>query len=172
MSIDHLYNSSISKKCLRHVNNLLSRKYSLQSVPSIIFFTNMFFAIYPFGTEEFVQFRQVLGLHRFKLHRHLVEGTVKSVWIRQCWKRCFRWWNKVDGQYTIYLILPNFFRTSTDNTCSSEGRTNCPVWWTEFSTVDSNNGRAIKALSLIRLYHTQNVLATVRSETYRDKSQW
>jgi hypothetical protein len=27
--------------------------------------------------------------------------------------------------------------------------------------VDSNNGRAIKALSLIRLYHTQNVLAKI-----------
>ena len=34
----------------------------------------------PFGTEEFLQFRQVFGLHRFKLHRHLVDGTVKSVW--------------------------------------------------------------------------------------------
>jgi hypothetical protein len=33
----------------------------------------------PFGTEEIVQFRQVFGLHRFKLHRHLVDGTVKSV---------------------------------------------------------------------------------------------
>jgi len=37
----------------------------------------------PFGTEEFVQFRQVFGLHRFKLHRYLVNGTVKSVWFRQ-----------------------------------------------------------------------------------------
>jgi len=37
----------------------------------------------PFGTEEFVQFRQVFGLYRFKLHRHLVDGTVKSVWLRQ-----------------------------------------------------------------------------------------
>jgi hypothetical protein len=25
----------------------------------------------------------VFGLQRFKLHRHLVDGTVKSVWIRQ-----------------------------------------------------------------------------------------
>jgi hypothetical protein len=33
----------------------------------------------PFGTEEFVQFRQVLGLHRFKLHRELVDGIVKSL---------------------------------------------------------------------------------------------
>jgi hypothetical protein len=32
-------------------------------------------------TGEFVQFRQVFGLHRFKLHIHLVYGTVKSVWI-------------------------------------------------------------------------------------------
>jgi len=31
------------------------------------------------GTEKFVQFRQVFGLHRFKLHRHLVDGIVKCV---------------------------------------------------------------------------------------------
>ena len=29
-----------------------------------------------FGTEEFVQFRQVFGLHRFKLHRYLGYGAV------------------------------------------------------------------------------------------------
>ena len=34
-------------------------------------------------TEEFVQFRQVFGLHGFKLHRHLVDVIVKSVWFRQ-----------------------------------------------------------------------------------------
>jgi hypothetical protein len=32
-----------------------------------------------FGTEEFVQFRQVFGLHKFKLHKHLVDETVMSV---------------------------------------------------------------------------------------------
>ena len=37
----------------------------------------------PFGTEEFVQFRQVFGLLWFKLHRHLVDRAVKSVWLRQ-----------------------------------------------------------------------------------------
>jgi hypothetical protein len=37
----------------------------------------------PFGTEEFVQFRQVFGLRRFKLHRHFSHGTVKSVWFIQ-----------------------------------------------------------------------------------------
>ena len=37
----------------------------------------------PFGTEEFVQYRQVFGFHRFKLHRHLVDMIVKSVWFRQ-----------------------------------------------------------------------------------------
>ena len=37
----------------------------------------------PFGTDKFVQFRQVFGLHRFKLQRHLVDGTVMSVWFRQ-----------------------------------------------------------------------------------------
>jgi hypothetical protein len=34
----------------------------------------------PFGTEEFVRFRQVFGLHRFQLKKYLVDGTVKSVW--------------------------------------------------------------------------------------------
>jgi hypothetical protein len=34
-------------------------------------------------TEEFVQFRQVFGLHRFKLHRYVVDGTVISVWSDQ-----------------------------------------------------------------------------------------
>jgi hypothetical protein len=41
------------------------------------------FKLNTFGTEEFVQFRQVLGLHRFKLHRDLVDVTVKSVWFKQ-----------------------------------------------------------------------------------------
>jgi len=36
----------------------------------------------PFRTEQFVQFRQVFGLDRFKLHRHLVDGAVKAVWFR------------------------------------------------------------------------------------------
>ena len=36
-----------------------------------------------FGTEEFVQIRQVFGLHSFKLHRHSVDVTVKSVWFKQ-----------------------------------------------------------------------------------------
>jgi len=35
------------------------------------------------GTEEIVQFRQVLRLHRFKLHRYLVDRTVTSVCFRQ-----------------------------------------------------------------------------------------
>ena len=25
----------------------------------------------------------MFGLHKFKLHKHLVDGTVKSVWFRQ-----------------------------------------------------------------------------------------
>ena len=37
----------------------------------------------PYGTEEFVKFRQVFGLHSFKLYRDLVDETVKSVWLRQ-----------------------------------------------------------------------------------------
>ena len=35
------------------------------------------------GSDKFVQFSQVFGLHRFILHRHLVDGTVKSVWFRK-----------------------------------------------------------------------------------------
>jgi hypothetical protein len=38
------------------------------------------------GTVKSVWFRQVFGLHRFKLHRHLVDWTVKSVWFRQVFK--------------------------------------------------------------------------------------
>ena len=37
----------------------------------------------PFGSEEFVQFRQMLGLHRFKLCRYLTERTFILVWFRQ-----------------------------------------------------------------------------------------
>jgi TM2 domain-containing membrane protein YozV len=35
------------------------------------------------GIVKSVWFRQVFGLHRFKLHRHLVDGIVKSVWFRR-----------------------------------------------------------------------------------------
>jgi hypothetical protein len=51
-------------------NVLFIAKYDIQSnlsIPS------------PFGSEEFAQFRQVFGLHRFKLPRHLVDGTEKSL---------------------------------------------------------------------------------------------
>ena len=44
---------------------------------------NRFTKVNSFVTEEFVQFRQVFGLHRFKLHSYLVYRTVKSVWFRQ-----------------------------------------------------------------------------------------
>ena len=37
----------------------------------------------PFETEEFVQFKQVFGWHRFKWHRLWVYQTVKSVWFMQ-----------------------------------------------------------------------------------------
>ena len=30
-----------------------------------------------------MHFRQVFGLHRLKLHRHLAYGIVKSIWLRQ-----------------------------------------------------------------------------------------
>ena len=36
-----------------------------------------------YQTEESFQFRQVFGLHRFKIHRHLVDRIVKFVWFRQ-----------------------------------------------------------------------------------------
>ena len=66
------------------------------------------------------------------------------------------------GINTCYAI--KFMINSTVQNENGKGEIRSPP------DVDSNNGRAIKALSLIRLYHTQNVLATVRSETYRDKS--
>ena len=34
-------------------------------------------------TEEIVQFRHAFNLHRFKLHRHLVDRTVTSVCFMQ-----------------------------------------------------------------------------------------
>ena len=49
----------------------------------------------PFGTEEFVQIRQVFRLHRFKLHKHLVDGTVKSVWFRQVFGLLRVWFGQV-----------------------------------------------------------------------------
>ena len=36
-----------------------------------------------FGNDEFIQFRQMLGLYTYKLHRHLVDETIKAVWFRQ-----------------------------------------------------------------------------------------
>ena len=37
----------------------------------------------PSGTDKFVQFRQVFGLHRFKLHRHLVDRTESMSGLRR-----------------------------------------------------------------------------------------
>jgi hypothetical protein len=54
------YKDPITGKCIKPIQSNLSKPNS-------------------FGTEVFVQFRQVFGLYRFKLHRHLVDGAVKSV---------------------------------------------------------------------------------------------
>ena len=46
----------------------------------------------------------MFGLHRFKLHRHLVDGTVKCVWFRQVFgllRVRFR-------QVSLYLIVQSF----------------------------------------------------------------
>ena len=58
----------------------------------------------PFGTEEFLQFRQVFGLHRFKLHRHLVDGTVKSAWLRPVFGLLRVWFRQV------FCLLRVWFR--------------------------------------------------------------
>ena len=62
-------------------------------------------------TEEFVQFRQGFGLHRFKLHRHLVDETVKSVWFRQVFGLLRVWFRQIFGllrvqfrQVSLYYI--------------------------------------------------------------------
>ena len=58
----------------------------------------------PFGTEEFVQFRQVFGLHRFKLHRHWVDGTVMSVWFRQVFGLLMVRFRHVSLYWKSYII--------------------------------------------------------------------
>ena len=57
----------------------------------------------PFGTEEFVQFRQVFGLHRFKLHRHLVDGTVKFAWLRPDFGLLRVWLRQVFGLFRVWF---------------------------------------------------------------------
>ena len=37
----------------------------------------------PLGLKNLSSLCRCFGLHRFKLHRHLVDGIVKSVWLRQ-----------------------------------------------------------------------------------------
>ena len=54
-------------------------------------------------TEEFVQFRQGFGLHRFKLHRHLVDETVKSVWFRQVFGLLRVWFRQVLGLLRVWF---------------------------------------------------------------------
>jgi hypothetical protein len=47
---------------------------STTSFPVFLGYTVILSKPNPFGTEEFVQFRQVFGLHRFKLYIHVVDG--------------------------------------------------------------------------------------------------
>jgi hypothetical protein len=91
----------------------------------------------PFETEEFVQYRQVFGLwHRFKLHRYLVDGTVKScldyrqvfgllrVWFRQVFGLLRFWFRQVFGLLRVWFrqvfgLLRVWFRqVSLYNTAS------------------------------------------------------
>jgi len=58
--------------------------YKERQAPILIIYSQTCLSWTPLGLKTlFVQFRQVFGLHRFKLHGHLVDETVKSVWIRQ-----------------------------------------------------------------------------------------
>ena len=59
-----------------------------------------------FEAEGFFQLRQVFGLHRFKLHRHLVDGTVKSVWYRRVFGLLRVRFRKV----SLYITGQNLYR--------------------------------------------------------------
>ena len=72
----------------------------------------------PFGIEEFVQFRQVFGLHRFKLHRHLVEETVKSVWVRQVYSLLGFGLERSHGIIKFNALLPRASTTLVECGCS------------------------------------------------------
>ena len=49
----------------------------------------------PFGSEEFVQFRQMLHLHRFKLCRYFNERTFILVWFKQVFGLFIFWFRQV-----------------------------------------------------------------------------
>ena len=50
----------------------------------------------------------MFGLHSFKLHRHLVDGTVKSVWLRQV----FGEGKLIPGFYSyLHCVIHNIFIT-------------------------------------------------------------
>ena len=51
-----------------------------------------------------IWFRQVFGLHRFKLHRHLIDGTVKSVWFRQ-----FSLYSQYKYSLILYSLIMQYF---------------------------------------------------------------
>ena len=47
------------------------------------------------------------GLHRFKLHRHLVDGTVKSVWLRQVFGLLGVRFRQI-SLYKVYCIIVSY----------------------------------------------------------------
>ena len=51
--------------------------------------------------------RQVFDLHRFKLHRHLVDGTVKSVWLGQVFCLLGVRFSQV-SLYQFYFIIVSY----------------------------------------------------------------
>ena len=67
----------------------------------------------PLGPDKFVQLRQVFVLHRFKLHKHLIDGTVKSAWFRKVFgltRVRFR-------QVSMYIVTPTLCTIMTSCTC-------------------------------------------------------
>jgi hypothetical protein len=83
-----------------------------------------------FGTEEYVQFRQVFGLHRFKLHRHLVDETVKFVWFKA---GCPIYWTLSKPKTCLIpdrLYSPIYWTLSKPKTCLKPDKLYSPIYWT------------------------------------------
>ena len=79
--------------------------YKECQAPILIIYSQTCLSWTPLGLKTlFVQFRQVFGLHRFKLHGHLVDETVKSIWFRQVFGFLRVRFRQV-SLYIIYLIF-------------------------------------------------------------------
>ena len=57
----------------------------------------------PLGLKNLFRFKQVFDLHKFKLHRQLVDGTVKYVWFRQVLGLLRVWFRQVFGLLRVWF---------------------------------------------------------------------